>query len=229
MESARIALNFGDRSAMFCTQCGRQYKETDRFCAGCGESLDMTAPANAISADEDWRHATDPFVVLGHPDVKARIAAVSGSTPGGMSAEQFIKYAQPLINAASGAPVPTLAIAKVALPIYEKMGLKMQQDMRQGFKSSFGETLAAVFCSLAARGQPLKSVTPANDGCILESEMASSVWSWAGSMTLTLQSVPEGTLVQGAIQVPGQKFDFGRSKRVLESLFSDVLTYRDLP
>ena len=45
-------------------------------------------------------------------------------------------------------------------------------------------------------------------------------------MIITLESREEGTLLKGTITVPGQAFDWGRSKRVLQNLIDDVQRYR---
>jgi len=57
--------------------------------------------------------------------------------------------------------------------------------------------------------------------------MASSILSWEGNMIVTLERQSEGTLLKATITVPGQAFDWGRSKRVLQDLIDDVKRYRD--
>ena len=46
-------------------------------------------------------------------------------------------------------------------------------------------------------------------------------------MIITLERRPEGTMMKATITVPGQSFDWGRSKRVLQDLIEDVKRYRD--
>ena len=106
--------------------------------------------------------------------------------------------------------------------------MKTNSELSQGFRNTFGETLAAVLCSLASRSQPVEELTEAKNGCVIASKMASSIWSWEGNMLVTLETRPEGTLLKGAITVPGQLSDMGKSKRVLQDLMDDVAKYRTL-
>ena len=149
---------------MFCTNCGQKLGDGHRFCANCGTAVTDGAhsasppslPAQNVDPSVDWRNSMNVGEIINHPDVRARVVQVTGATPQGMTAEQFFKYAERIIN----------------------------------------------------------------------SKMASSVWSWEGNMIITLESREEGTLLKGTITVPGQAFDWGRSKRVLQNLIDDVQRYR---
>jgi hypothetical protein len=224
---------------MFCTQCGRKFGETDRFCAQCGApkaSADSGGePSPATSPPEtdpsiDWRASMNPREIMGHPEVRARIEAVTGANPKGISAEQFYKYARPVMMITGAGPAPPLQMIKdISLPISAKLGMKTSRDVTQGFRNTFGETLAAVLCSLASRSQPVEHITDAANGCIIRSKMLSSIWSWEGDLIITLEAQEAGTLLKGGITVPGQLSDMGQSKRVLNMLIEDVMKYRDTP
>ncbi|MEE2922652.1 MAG: zinc ribbon domain-containing protein [Pseudomonadota bacterium] len=220
---------------MYCTNCGQALGDGHRFCAHCGTAAPQmpvgdtppSIPPQTIDPAIDWRNSMNVGEILNHPDVRARIVRVTGATPQGMTAEQFFKYAEPLMAAAGAGGIPLAAIKDIALPLYSRLGLKMDRELSQGFRNTFGETLAAVLCSLASRSQPLVDISEAGDGCILNSRMASSIWSWEGNMIITLERRPEGTMMKATITVPGQSFDWGRSKRVLQDLIEDVKRYRD--
>jgi hypothetical protein len=222
---------------MFCTQCGRQFGETDRFCAGCGApragtdaALPSTPSLPEIDPALDWRASTVAREIMGHPEVRARIGQVTGANPQGMTAEQFYEIARPILMVTGAGPAPPLKLLKdVALPLYAKFGVKSHTECSQGFRNTFGETLAAVLCSLASRSQPVEDIADATNGCVITSKMASSIWSWEGKMVITLETRPEGTLLKGAITVPGQTSDWGKAKRVLQDLIDDVGKYRDTP
>ena len=171
-----------------------------------------------------------PREIMGHPEVRARIEAVTGANPRGMSAEQFYEFARPVMMITGAGPAPPLKLIKdISLPISAKLGMKTSRDMAQGFRNTFGETLAAILCSLASRSQPLEDITEATNGCVIRSKMLSSIWSWEGDLLITLESKEEGTLMTAAITVPGQLSDMGQSKRVLKALVEDVMKYRDTP
>lgn len=219
---------------MFCTNCGQDLQNGHRFCARCGTAIAADAistppsiPPCEVDPDTDWRASMNVGEILNHPEVRARIVKVTGATPQGMTAEQFLKLAQPLMSAAGAGGVPLTTLKDIALPIYARLGVKTDRKLSQGFRNTFGETLAAVLCSLASRSQPLVDISEAGNGCLLNSRMASSVWSWEGNMIVALESRDEGTLLTGSVTIPGQAFDWGRSKRVLQNLIDDVQRFRD--
>ena len=222
---------------MFCTQCGRKFENSDKFCGGCGAPRPgeaQTAASGPVQADPadsaiDWRASVDAREIMAHPEVRTRVAKATGANPQGMTAEQFYDLAKPIMAITGAGPLPPMKLLKdVALPLYAKFGVKTQSELSQGYKNTFGETLAAVLCSLASRSQPVEELTDAANGCIITSKMASSIWSWEGKMIITLESRPEGTMLKGAITVPGQVSDMGKSKRVLKDLIDDVFRYRAL-
>lgn len=222
---------------MFCTQCGAQAAPEHRFCAGCGARLEGvvadatgSAPAEAAPAGplEDWRETTNYRVVLGHPEVKALIAEASKATKAGMSAEEFLKLAQPVLNAAGAGGVSMKLIAEIATPIYARMGVKTGKDAKNGYATPYGRVLAAILCSLASRSQTLIAVQEGTDGCVVQAEIPSSLTTWKGKLTLSVERKPEGTLVTSAVVFEGQSSDWGRSRRVLEELHQDILNYRSL-
>ena len=209
---------------MNCTQCGHSFSDTDKFCAQCG-----AARYAQTDASVDWRASMRPAEIMGHPEVRARIEKVTGANPQGMTAEKFYELARPVMMVTGAGPAPPMKLIRdVALPIYAKFGVKTQSEISQGFRNGFAETLAAVLCSLASRSQPVEDLAEATNGCVITSKMASSIWSWEGKMVIALETQPEGTLLKASITVPGQTSDWGRTKRALQDLISDVTRYRDV-
>lgn len=209
---------------MLCTRCGHSFNKTDKFCAQCG------APRYAeTDAPADWRTSRRAGEIMGHPAVRARIEKVTGANPRGMTAERFYEIARPVMMVTGAGSLPPMKLMKdVALPIYARFGVKTQSDISQGFRNSFGETLTAVLCSLASRSQPVEELAEATNGCVITSKMASSIWSWEGKMVITLEAQDQGTLLKATITVPGQTSDWGRTKRALQDLVSDVTKFRDM-
>lgn len=186
-----------------------------------------SGPAPSVPL-EDWRETTDYRTVLAHPEVKALIADASRVSKAGMTADEFLKLAQPVLNAAGAGGVSMKLIAEIANPIYAKMGVKTGKDAKNGYATPFGRTLAAILCSLASRNQKLVAIQEGTDGCVVQAEIPSSMTTWTGNLTLTLERKPEGTLVTSAVVFPGQSSDWGRAKRLLEELHQDILNYRTL-
>lgn len=223
---------------MFCTQCGAQAAPGHKFCAGCGTRLDGAAADTALSAPppvippnplaEDWRETTNYRVVLGHPEVKALISDASKASKAGMTAEEFLKMASPLLSAAGASPAATRLIADFAPSFYAKMGVKTGKDAKNGYATSYGRVIAAILCSLASRNQTLVAVHDGTDGCILQADIPSSLTTGKGKLSVTVERKPEGTLATSAAVFEGQASDWGRAKRVLDELHQDILDYRTL-
>ncbi|MFN3912338.1 hypothetical protein [Hyphomonas sp.] len=222
---------------MFCTQCGAHAAPEHKFCAGCGTRLEGAVADTAAGAPlaaapsgplEDWRETTNYRVVLGHPEVKALIADASKATKAGMSGEEFLKLAQPVLNAAGAGGVSMTLITEIAAPLYAKMGVKTGKDAKNGYATPYGRVLAAILCSLASRSQTLIAVQEGTDGCVIQAEIPSSLTTWKGKLTLSVERRPEGSLVTSAAVFEGQASDWGRAKRVLEALHQDILNYRSL-
>lgn len=226
---------------MFCTQCGKAAAPEHVFCAGCGARLmrEAAAAGMVVAAvaepvpappwtGEDWRETTNYRVVLGHPEVKALIADAAKASKAGMSADEFMKLAQPILDASGSGGVPIKLIAEVAAPLYAKMGVKTGKDAKNGYATSYGRVLAAILCSLSSRNQTLVAVHEGTDGCVVQAEIPSSLTTWKGKLSMTLERRPEGTLVSTVVVFEGQSSDWGRSKRVLDDLHQDILNYRSL-
>ncbi len=230
---------------MFCTQCGKAAAPEHVFCAGCGTRLvrETAAPMGLMAAasefaaapepapnwtGEDWRETTNYRAVLGHPEVKALIAEAAKANKAGMSADEFMKLAQPVLNASGSGGVPLKLITEIVTPIYAKMGVKIGKDTKNGYATAFGRVLAAILCSLASRSQTLVAIQEGTDGCVVQAEIPSSLTTGKGKLSLTLERKAEGTLVASAVVFEGQSSDWGRSKRVLDDLHQDILNYRSL-
>lgn len=232
---------------MFCTQCGRAAQPEHVFCAGCGTRLERDgAPVTGLMAaaapepvaappppqapwtGEDWRETTSYRVVLAHPEVKALIADAAKASKADMSADEFMKLAQPLLDASGSGGVPLKLMAEITTPIYAKMGIKTGKDTKNGYATPYGRVLAAILCSLASRNQRLVAIEEGTDGCVVQAEIPSSMTTWKGKMSLSVERKPEGTLVSSAVVFEGQSSDWGRAKRVLDDLHQDILNYRTL-
>jgi len=226
---------------MFCTQCGKPAAPEHNFCAGCGTRLALDAPAEvapsmavggapALSGTplEDWRTTTRYRAVLAHPEVQALIADASRASKAGMSADEFMKLAQPVLDAAGSGGIPIKLIAEIAAPLYARMGVKTGKDAKNGYATPFGRVLAAILCSLASRNQRLIAIEEGADGCVVLAQIPASMTTWTGQMTLSVERKPEGTLVSSAVVFQGQSSDWGRARRVLDDLHQDILNYRTL-
>lgn len=85
-----------------------------------------------------------------------------------------------------------------------------------------GTAIVSALCSLARHGQVLQQVHQFEDGCLLESSLPSDMWSFAGTLYVTLRKTQSGTSVDCATHIEGQLFDWGKSNRCIDELFADI-------
>jgi hypothetical protein len=60
----------------------------------------------------------------------------------------------------------------------------------------------------------------------VQAEIPSGLTTMKGKLSLTLERIPEGTLVSSAAVFEGQASGRGRPKRVGDELHQDILNYR---
>src|SRR5205085_9971905 len=123
------------------------------------------------------------------------------------------------------APIPGLSLSKVAsiaVPIYARMGIQTGKNRTDLIRRPSGKTLIAGICSLARYGRALKNVHQGEDGCVLEATLPSDVWSFEGQLMISVRRDREGSQVEAATKIPGQIFDWGKSKQCLNQLFDDL-------
>jgi hypothetical protein len=68
----------------------------------------------------------------------------------------------------------------------------------------------------------LKQVRQGTDGCLFEAELPSDMWSFAGDLFIEVRKEGTGTVAEARTVIKGQLFDWGKSKRCLEELLSDL-------
>ena len=216
---------------MFCTECGAPLAEGHKFCGQCGTPVTtlttpVASPGSVDFTDVDWREASDIQTVLGHPEVKALVRSAAAQNPNGISGEEFLEKAEPIVTALSGSPLPLKAIVDLAGPLYEKMGIKTGSELKNGYASSFGRTLAALLCALAKQGIVLSRTEKGEDGWLIEAERPIGLLTMAAKLTCIMEQRPEGIMLRTAMVIPGQAFDWGRSKKALDQLHQDILAFR---
>ena len=87
---------------------------------------------------------------------------------------------------------------------------------------------AGAFDSFGYGRRSLVAVHEGTDGCVVQAAIPSSMTTWTGKLSMTLERRPEGALVSSAVVFEGQSSDWGRSKRVLDDLHQEILNYRSL-
>jgi hypothetical protein len=213
---------------MFCSECGQS--ATGKFCASCGTALQKVALPNLkiIPAElqaeamlQDWATSIDCHAIIAVPAVRDRIKASASRAKTRMSGEKFLEICDGFLSPLTGG-VPFTAIAQLSQPISERLGLKTSKSRTQFFPQPPGRVLVAVLCSLAENGQQLGNIIQAADSCTLEAALPSDIWSLRGDLRVCIRPANDGTSVEVETLIPGQIYDWGKSKRALDRLFDDA-------
>jgi hypothetical protein len=199
---------------MYCSNCGAE--ASGNFCAKCGAPLKGEAPP---PPPQDWSDEVRYEVLMRIPEVRDRIARAAATRPKRVSAEQFLDIADKLI-ALGVKTIPLKSIADVAVPIFVQIGIKTAKTRSETIAVAPGKAIVAALCAFAGEGQDLKQVQQLENGCLFEAAIPSDLFSWEGSLFVTLRRASPGTRVDAATSIGGQLYDWGKSARCLERLFA---------
>ena len=101
-----------------------------------------------------------------------------------------------------------------------ELGLR---QLRTGhLQAPVGKMLVAAVCSLSRRGRPLKEVHQGDNGCVIEATLPPGLRALEGQIALSIERQNHGTSVDATVKIPGQKFDWGVSKKCIDELFDDL-------
>jgi hypothetical protein len=204
---------------MFCSECGA--KSDGKYCWSCGKPLRQQASNNVSTLPVDWTKITNYETLIRVPEVRDRIARHAARAKKRMSGEQFLEICDKLVSPLSGG-VPLTAIAALAQPLTERLGIKTGKSRIEQFHEPPGTMLVAVLCSLAQNGQELRNIEQAEAGCLLKAALPSDLWSFAGDLAVAVRVEQSATAIEAAATIKGQYYDWGKSRRAIEQLFSDV-------
>jgi hypothetical protein len=208
---------------MFCSNCGAPAQ--GNFCARCGAPLSggtVSAVAQAPNAAPvDWSQEVRYETLRHLPEVRDRLARHAAMAGKGMSAEEFLALADKVLPVSLG-PLTFGTLGSAVAPLATRMGISTGKDLSTVLARPPGQVIVAAMCSLARRGQALRGYQQYDDGCMLEATLPSDMFSWEGTLVVGIRRQGDGSLVEAATRIQGQKFDWGKSKRVLEALLEDL-------
>jgi hypothetical protein len=197
----------------FCSQCGRRAQ--GNFCSGCGHSLLAAADETLVTVA--WRDEVRYDVIASVPEVQQRLTRAAAQAKKSLSGEQILSLAE---NLTPGVPMEKLA--GIVQPLYASWGVKTGKERSDTVAAPVGEVIVRVLCSLARRGQEVIGVEQHDDGCTITATLPSDVWALGGKMIVAVRRDPRGARIDAATLIEGQWIDWGKSKRRLELLLSDV-------
>jgi hypothetical protein len=160
----------------------------------------------------DWFDEFRVEVLLQHPIVRDRIDRYAASASIPRSSEE-------VAWAMGGQIAAGMTLGRL---FGNRMGLSVNRERAQSFGLQIGRVIVAVLCSLARNAERLQHIQQMPDGCVLHAEIPSDYHSWAGTLTVVVRRDQLGTYVGAKTHIAGQKFDSGKSDRMLATLFGDI-------
>lgn len=211
---------------MFCSQCGAHCQADDRFCSSCGAPLQTSVPSPqpeaAPSSPADWSNIVDYRVLTAIPEVHDRIAHATAQASAPISAADFLAIADKALVPLVSSTVPTASIMQLVQPIYERMGIQTEKTRTEEVPWPAGRVIVAALCSCARRGMTVAAVHQGTDGVVIEATLPSSALALKSTLVATIARSSSATRLQAVAATKGQLYDWGRSKRTLQTLFEDV-------
>lgn len=201
---------------MYCSQCGS--KADGNFCFQCGAPLNAVARSTGIPID--WSEIINYEDLLRVPEVRDLIAQHASMAKKRMDVEEFLSICDNAFAPIKGLSSKT--VVAIVQPMLAAIGVKTGKTRSQIFQRPAGRIIVATLCSLARHGRPLRQVNQGHDGCAIEATLPSDVYSCAATVVVSISRTGGGTLVEAAATVPGQLYDWGKTKRCLSDLFTDL-------
>ncbi|TWU30174.1 hypothetical protein [Bythopirellula polymerisocia] len=211
---------------MFCSECGA--RAMGKFCSACGVKLSKTESTveETVELPIDWSDVIDYETLLEIPEIRSRIARNASQSKKSLSGEDFLDMYGNALGKLAGLPIklPMASLAHFAQSTYAKLGVKTGKARSQFVAQPTGIVLVTILCYLARTGRTLRGVHQLADGCVIVAALPSDMLALEGDLILTVGRSQGGTQVEAKTEIPGQMFDWGKSTRCLESLFSELVS-----
>lgn len=229
---------------MFCSECGS--RAAGKYCSNCGSPLRKVAESAAsagplsetISSSEvlggdealvpaqwNWEEEVSYEHLVQLPAVRAALAQHAAQARTGLTCEKFLEICDQVIPG----QVSYAGVAAVAQPLWASLGVRTGKESRRQIAAPIGRAIARAICSLARHGQKMQNVEQFADGCSITAELPSSLFAMKGELQISLRRVGNATEANAATHIPGQAFDWGKSRRCLQDLWGDMESEMGLP
>ncbi|WP_406699413.1 zinc ribbon domain-containing protein [Singulisphaera sp. Ch08] len=221
---------------MFCPECGT--KGGGKFCVQCGTKLSppgtTTAAMDHVPEPEprpepepaaDWSREVRHDLLITHPEVRALLKDAAKRSGTRISGEQLIKFHDKYL-AKFNYGIAVGDVASIAAPLFTRLGVKTGKARSEVILAPIGHATVAALCSLTAHGITMKDVEQASDGCVIEATIPPDLLVYEGTLVVTLADLGDRSRVDALTKIGGQYFDWGKSTRLLDRLFTDIRAFR---
>ena len=213
-----------------CIKCGQSLTGQTNFCGNCGAqipaaSVSSSAPVaqmRAESSPADWEDEVRYDALIRRPEIREMLVRQAALAPEQMSGEDFLASMDKLFKL--GIPIDAVMqfTKQVTEPLDVWLRIHIGKVRKQHVALPPGRVIVNLLGSLARHGQKLVTVKQELDGCTIEAMVTSDLWSFGGSLFVTLRRANQGTDVEAAVVIKGQLFDWGKSRRLLDRLADDL-------
>ena len=187
--------------------------------AGSLMSTDSSVPPGRAA----WAGEHRLEVLLALPEVRSMVSACARNARAGMSGEEFLlQFANTMSLLVPGGGRAMLRGAARGRERGLSRGYQTAKSQAAEFDAPIGYVITAVLCSLARNSQAVTGAEQLQDGCILTANIPSDWKTFGGTLTVEVGRVPKGTAVEGTATIPGQMYDWGKSKKVAATLIADI-------
>jgi hypothetical protein len=167
---------------------------------------------------QPWDDEVNYRALVKMPEVRELIDRYATLSRKKMTGEELLQLAEKIMP--TGLPLDK--VASLVQPLAAQMGIGTSQEHVERIQAPVGRVLVRVLCSLARHGQTLRHIRQGSDGCALEATLPSDIWALEGLLGITVVRRGGWTDVGAATKVGGQWFDWGKSRRCLDQLFTDL-------
>lgn len=205
---------------MYCTECGAS--GAGKFCGECGTPLASKGrqepTPEPVVPGFDWSQSLDYARVTAVPEVRDRIDRAAAASQR-LTGEEFLQVLDAVTQPFT--ILPASVMAKLVKPLNDRLGYKTGKARAELVAAPPGRVLAALLCALATEGYNLTKVEQKPDLCRLQAAMPPDVWTiTGGELSLQVARAAGGATVAAEVVIKGQLYDWGKSSRGLERLFT---------
>ena len=202
---------------MYCHNCGK--KVIGNFCSNCGTKVIGGNP-DPSNAKIDWTAEQELDRLIKYPEVRKEISKYANESKKRLSSQKFLELVDltfaPLVG------LSTKSLSEIIVPLYHKLGINTGKSAKRNFNQIIQEVIVKSLCSLAKNGYPLKSCELAANGIVLTAEIPSSMWTWGGNIVISIEEITPFSEITIVTKIKGQLYDWGKSKKVIKKILSDI-------
>ena len=200
---------------MFCHDCGK--KVIGNYCSYCGTKV---IGEKEIEANSNWTTERNFDQLIKYPEVRKLISKYAQEATSTISAQEFLSFADLAFK-----PITGISSAKLAdrlLPIFQKSGISTVKSTKVNLNQTIQELIIKVLCSLTKNGYPIDSTEDVHDGFIFVAQIPSDMWTWGGSIVISVEETEDLCILNIAAKIKGQIYDWGKSKKVIQKVLADI-------